>query len=114
MHPERIRGFVDLVSHPAVAGLCAEVLGSDYLIIELGFDVPLAGAQDQPWHRDFRTPPETARTGRLTSLAFNITTVDVTPDLAPFEIALGPSSTTAPRSTTACSRPRRPTPATPS
>ena len=89
VHPERIRGFVDLVSHPAVAGLCAEVLGSDYLIIELGFDVPLAGAQDQPWHRDFRTPPETARTGRLTSLAFNITTVDVTPDLAPFEIAPG-------------------------
>ena len=31
----------------------------------------------------------TASTGRLTSLAFNITTVDVTPDLAPFEIAPG-------------------------
>ena len=89
VHPERIRGFVDLVSHPAITGLCAEVLGPDYLIIELGFDVPLAGAKDQPWHRDFRTPPETARTGRLTSLAFNITTVDVTPDLAPFEIAPG-------------------------
>ena len=41
--------------------LCAEVLGPDYLIIELGFDVPLAGAQDQPWHRDFRTPPETGQ-----------------------------------------------------
>ena len=27
VHPERIRGFVDLVSHPAVTGLCAEVLG---------------------------------------------------------------------------------------
>jgi hypothetical protein len=31
----------------------------------------------------------TASTRRLTSLAFNITTVDVTPDLAPFEIAPG-------------------------
>ena len=89
VHPERIRGFVDLVSHPAVTGLCTEVLGPDYLIVELGFDVPLAGAQDQPWHRDFRIPPVTASTGRLTSLAFNITTVDVTPDLAPFEIAPG-------------------------
>ena len=89
VHPERIRGFVDLVSHPAITGLCTEVLGPDYLIVELGFDVPLAGAQDQPWHRDFRTPPVTASTGRLTSLAFNITTVDVTPDLAPFEIAPG-------------------------
>jgi hypothetical protein len=89
VHPERIRGFVDVISHPAVTGLCTQILGPDYLIVELGFDVPLAGAQDQPWHRDFRTPPVTADTGRLTSLAFNITTVDVTPDLAPFEIAPG-------------------------
>src|SRR5918998_130808 len=89
VHPERVRGFVDVVSHPAVHGLCAKVLGPDYLIVELGFDVPLAGAQDQPWHGDFRTPPVTASTGRLTSLAFNITTVDVTPELAPFEIAPG-------------------------
>src|SRR5215212_12115042 len=43
VHPERIRGFLDLVSHPAVDGLCTEVLGPDYLIVELGFDVPLAG-----------------------------------------------------------------------
>jgi len=89
VHPERIRGFVDVITHPAVSGLCTQVLGPDYLIVELGFDVPLPGAMDQPWHRDFRTPPVTASTGRLTSLAFNLTTVDVTPDLAPFEIAPG-------------------------
>jgi hypothetical protein len=89
LHPERIRGFVDLVSHPVISGLCAEFLGPDYLLLELGFDVPLPGAKNQPWHRDFPTPPETVRTGRLTSLAFNISTVDVTPDLAPFEIAPG-------------------------
>jgi hypothetical protein len=88
VHPERIRGFVDLVTHPAITALCTEVLGPNYLIIELGFDVPFAGAVTQPWHRDFATPPETLR-GRLTSLAFNLTTVDVTPDLAPFEIAPG-------------------------
>jgi hypothetical protein len=89
VHPERIRGFVDLVSHPVITGLCTHFLGPDYIILELGFDVPLPGAKDQPWHRDFPTPPETLGTGRLTSLAFNITTVDVTPDLAPFEIAPG-------------------------
>ena len=54
-----------------------------------GFDVPLPGARDQPWHRDFATPGVTADEGRLTSLAFNVTTVDVTPELAPFEIAPG-------------------------
>lgn len=88
VHPERVRGFVDLVTHPTVTQLCAEMLGPDYLIVELGFDVPLPGATTQPWHRDFATPPETKQ-GRLTSLAFNLTTVDVTPELAPFEIAAG-------------------------
>lgn len=89
VHPEQIRGFLDLVTHPAIAGLSEQVLGPDYLIVEVGFDVPLAGAKNQPWHRDFRISPETLQTGRLTSLAFNLTTVDVTPDLAPFEIAPG-------------------------
>ena len=88
VHPERVSGFVDLVSHPSVTALCEEMLGPDYLIIELGFDVPLPGAKTQPWHRDFATPPETEQ-GLLTSLAFNLTTVDVTPELAPFEIAPG-------------------------
>lgn len=89
VHPERIRAFVDLLSHPAVTDLCTQVLGSGYQVVELGFDVPLPGAKDQPWHRDFRTPDVTTRERRLNSLAFNITTVDVTPDLAPFEIAPG-------------------------
>jgi ectoine hydroxylase-related dioxygenase (phytanoyl-CoA dioxygenase family) len=88
VHPERIRGFVDLVTHPRITALSEEVLGKDYLIIELGFDSPFAGAVDQPWHRDFPIPAET-KEGRLTSLAFNLTTVDVTPELAPFEIAPG-------------------------
>ena len=52
VHPERVRGFADLVSHPEVTVLCAEVLGPDYLFIELGFDVPFPGATTQPWHRD--------------------------------------------------------------
>ncbi len=89
VHPERVRGFAELVTHPRISALCEQVLGPDYQIVELGFDVPMAGAVDQPWHRDFLMPPETVRYGRLSSLAFNLTTVDVTPDLAPFEIALG-------------------------
>lgn len=89
VHPAQVRGFADLLTHPAITSLCEQLLGDDYAVIELGFDVPLAGAQDQPWHRDFPTPPVTAAEGRLTSLAFNVTTVDVTPDLAPFEIAPG-------------------------
>lgn len=65
------------------------MLDADYQIIEVGFDVPLPGATDQPWHRDFPSPPETRGDRRLTSLAFNVTAVDVTPEMAPFEIAPG-------------------------
>ena len=89
VHPEQIRGFLDLVDHPWVSGLCAAVLGPDYEIVEIGFDIPFPGAQYQPWHRDFPMPEETRAHRRLTSLAFNITTVDTTEEMGPFEIAPG-------------------------
>jgi hypothetical protein len=89
IHPERLRGFEELVTHPWFTGVCEEVLGPDYRIIEVGFDVPGPGAMDQPWHRDFPAQPEVLREHRLNSLAFNITTVDVEPDMGPFEIAPG-------------------------
>jgi hypothetical protein len=89
IHPEQMRGFVDLVDHPWVRGVCEAVLGSDYQIVELGFDIPFPGALDQPWHRDFRMPEETKRTGRLTSLAFNLTCVDTIEEMGPFEIVPG-------------------------
>lgn len=89
VHPEQVRRFADLAALPSFTSVCQEVLGEDYQIIELGFDVPLAGAVNQPWHRDFPLAPETREARTLTSLAFNVTTVDVTPQLAPFEIAPG-------------------------
>jgi hypothetical protein len=87
--PEDIRGFTDLASHPWITAVCEAVLGPDYKIVELGFDVPGPGAKDQPWHRDFPAPAETITGRRLNSLAFNLTTVDVTEDMGPLEIAPG-------------------------
>jgi hypothetical protein len=88
LHPEQLRGFAELAGHPWVTGMCAAVLGPDYEIVEVGFDVPLPGAQNQPWHRDF--PSAQGRDGRrLISLAFNVTLVDTTPEMGPFEIAPG-------------------------
>ncbi|MET7957559.1 phytanoyl-CoA dioxygenase family protein [Streptomyces sp. NPDC049952] len=89
IHPEQLRGFVELVDHPWVRGVCEAVLGPDYRVVELGFDVPLAGAVNQPWHRDFPMPDETRNGRRLTSLAFNLTAVDTREDMGPFEIAPG-------------------------
>lgn len=89
VHPEQLRGFVDLATHPWVRAVSEAVLGPDYQLVEIGFDVPFGGAMDQPWHRDFRSPVLTHRDRRLTSLAFNLTTVDTTPEMGPFQIAPG-------------------------
>jgi hypothetical protein len=89
IHPEDIRGFVELATHPWVKAVCEAVLGHDYKIVEIGFDVPNPGAVDQPWHRDFPATEETIEGRRLNSLAFNVTTVDVEPDMGPLEIAPG-------------------------
>jgi hypothetical protein len=89
IHPEQLRGFLDIVSHPWFQAVCETALGPDYKVLELGFDIPFAGAMNQPWHRDFPSPPETYEGRTLTSLAFNLTAVDTAEDMGPFEIALG-------------------------
>ncbi|HYH14179.1 MAG TPA: phytanoyl-CoA dioxygenase family protein [Flavisolibacter sp.] len=89
IHPEDIRGFLDLATHPWVVAVCEAVLGPNYKIVEIGFDVPNPGAVNQPWHRDFPAPEDTIFGRRLNSLAFNLTTVDVMEDMGPFEIAPG-------------------------
>ena len=89
VHPQEISGFVELATHPWVTAISERALGPKYEIVELGFDVPFQGARYQPWHRDFPSPRVTFEEHRLTSLAFNLTGVDVTEDMGPFEIAPG-------------------------
>lgn len=87
--PERIRGFVEIATHPWFVAVCEAVLTRGYRIVEIGFDIPFPGAADQPWHRDFKAPDATLKERRLNSLAFNLTTVDTRPEHGPFEIAPG-------------------------
>jgi hypothetical protein len=89
VQPERIRGFVEIATHPWFVAVCEAVLGPGYRIVEIGFDIPFPGAQDQPWHRDFPSPEATLRGRRLNSLAFNLTTVDTRDEHGAFEIAVG-------------------------
>jgi hypothetical protein len=89
VHPERIRGFVDIATHPWFVAVCEAVLGPDYKIVEVGFDIPFPGAADQPWHRDFFVPEATTKGRRLNSLAFNLTAVDTIQEMGPFEVAPG-------------------------
>jgi hypothetical protein len=89
IHPQEFSGFVELTTHPWVTAMCEATLGPDYRIVEIGFDTPFQGAKNQPWHRDFPSPADTYAWRRITSLAFNLTGVDVTEDMGPFEIAVG-------------------------
>lgn len=89
VQPERLSGFVAIATHPWFVAVCEAVLGPDWRIVEVGFDIPFPGAQDQPWHRDFAPPPETTLGRRLNSLAFNLTAVDTSEAMGPFEIAPG-------------------------
>ncbi|MHA3703111.1 phytanoyl-CoA dioxygenase family protein [Jatrophihabitans sp. YIM 134969] len=89
IHPQALRGFVDIVTHPWVVAATEAVLGPEWTVTEVGFDVPGPGAMNQPWHRDFAMPDEAHRERRLTSLHFNITAVDTEDDMGPFEIAPG-------------------------
>jgi hypothetical protein len=89
VQPERISGFVEIVTHDWFVAVCAAVLGPDFRIVEIGFDIPFPGAADQPWHRDFAVPEATTRGRRLNSLAFNLTAVDTVPEMGPLEIAPG-------------------------
>jgi hypothetical protein len=89
VHPQAISGFIELVTHPWFVAMCERVLGPEYKIVEVGFDTPFQGARVQPWHRDFPSPPESYIGHRITSLAFNLTGVDVTEDMGLFEVAPG-------------------------
>jgi hypothetical protein len=89
VHPEQISGFVELVTHPTVTAVCEAVLGPEYEIVEIGFDIPFPGAMNQPWHRDFPSPEVTREKRVLNSLAINATAVDTEEDMGPFEIAPG-------------------------
>jgi hypothetical protein len=89
VQPERVRGFVEIVTHDWFVAVCEAVLGKDYRIVEIGFDIPFPGAADQPWHRDFAVPEATSKGRRLNSLAFNLTAVDTILAMGPLEIAHG-------------------------
>jgi Phytanoyl-CoA dioxygenase (PhyH) len=87
--PERIDGFTEIASHPWFLAVNEAMLGPEWKIVEVGFDIPFPGATLQPWHRDFAAPDATIKGRCLNSLAFNLTAVDTTPEMGPFEIAPG-------------------------
>ncbi|HSH31097.1 MAG TPA: phytanoyl-CoA dioxygenase family protein, partial [Candidatus Saccharimonadales bacterium] len=89
VHPQQLSGIVELLSHPWLVAICREVLGPDYQIAEVAFDISWPGSAYQPWHRDFRREIGMDPEGRLTALAFNLPTVGVTDEMGPLEVIHG-------------------------
>lgn len=89
VHPEQLSGIVDLLAHPYLTSISEALLGSDYQVAEVAFDVSFSGSKFQPWHRDFRKHVGMRDDGSLCALAFNLPTVDVVEEMGPFEMVLG-------------------------
>ncbi len=89
VHPEQLSGIVDLLTHPWLTAISEAMLGPDYQVAEVAFDVSFPGSKFQPWHRDFRKHVGMREDGSLSALAFNLPTVDVVDEMGPFEIVPG-------------------------
>jgi hypothetical protein len=94
MSPTATRSQSGAVSRVTIEPVVREIspfYGVIFLVLMLVTYIPSISlcAQDQPWHPDFPSPEASFRGRRLNSLAFNITAVDCTRDLCPFEVAQG-------------------------
>jgi hypothetical protein len=79
----------DVFAHPAILGVLDRVFAQEYVMVQLGADVPLRGSDYQETHRDYRPLFTDEIVTPLYALAVNFPLVDVTPDNGPFEMARG-------------------------
>ena len=76
-------------AHPAIRGVLSRVFAQEYVMVQLGADVPLKGSDYQEIHRDYRPLFTDEFTTPLYALAVNFPLVDVTLENGPFEQARG-------------------------
>jgi ectoine hydroxylase-related dioxygenase (phytanoyl-CoA dioxygenase family) len=79
----------EVFAHPAILAVLERVLGSKFVMVQLGADTPLYGSEYQPIHRDFPPLFSDEFITPLYALAVNFPLVEVTKDRAPFEMARG-------------------------
>jgi ectoine hydroxylase-related dioxygenase (phytanoyl-CoA dioxygenase family) len=76
-------------ANPAVLGILDRVFPQEYVMVQLGADVPLQGSDYQEIHRDYRPLFTDHVVTPLYALAVNFPLVDVTEENAPFQMARG-------------------------
>jgi len=76
-------------ANPAILGVLNRVFPQEYVMVQMGADVPLKGSDYQEIHRDYRPLFTDEIITPLYALAVNFPLVDVTLENGPFEQARG-------------------------
>src|SRR4051794_12125246 len=78
-----------IFANPAILGVLNRVFPQEYVMVQMGADVPLKGSDYQEIHRDYRPLFTDEIVTPLYALAVNFPLVDVTLENGPFEQARG-------------------------
>lgn len=76
-------------ANPVVLGVLSRVFAQEYVLVQLGADVPVQGSDFQETHRDFRPLFTDQIVTPLYAVAVNFPLVEVTADNGPFQMARG-------------------------
>lgn len=76
-------------ANPAILGVLNRVFAQEYVLVQMGVDVPVQGAEHQEIHRDYRPLFTDDVVTPLYALAVNFPLVEVTEENGPFQQARG-------------------------
>jgi ectoine hydroxylase-related dioxygenase (phytanoyl-CoA dioxygenase family) len=76
-------------ANPDILGVLDRVFAQEYVMVQLGADVPVKGSEYQETHRDYRPLFSDEVVTPLYALAVNFPLVEVTDENGPFEMARG-------------------------
>ncbi len=79
----------EFFANPAILGVLNRIFAQEYVMVQMGADVPLKGSDYQEIHRDYRPLFTDQVVTPLYALAVNLPLVDVTEDNGPFQMARG-------------------------
>lgn len=79
----------EVFANPAVLGVLNRVFAQEYVMVQMGADVPVQGSDYQEIHRDYRPLFWDDVITPLYALAVNFPLVDVTDENGPFQMARG-------------------------
>ncbi len=79
----------EVFANPVILGILDRVFSQEYVMVQLGADIPLNGSDYQEIHRDYRPLFSDRIVTPLYALAVNFPLVEVTPENGPFQMARG-------------------------